>query len=110
MGWPSKVQLLSSPGRRSLVQQVERRTETCILVHSPGASDTCCFWGTLAGDPWISPIALCGFLPQLCWTVTAEPFQPLQTSPGSSPWDLFPTPGPFKMPGPSLRGEAGTTE
>ena len=34
---------------------------------------------------------LCDFLLWQHWTVTAEHLQPLQTSPGPSPWDLFVT-------------------
>lgn len=46
-GEPPELATQSSAPQES--RQMERRTETCILLHSPGASGTCCFGGGRAG-------------------------------------------------------------
>lgn len=67
--------------------------EIYILLHISGDSDTdgaaTVFQGTLDQSSWIFPVGLCDFLLQWHWAVTAEQFQPLQTSPGPSARDLF---------------------
>lgn len=91
----SKIQLLSSPIRWHLFQQVERMAEMHRLLYVTGDLDTggsvTIFWETLDQGSWISSIGPCDFLLQQCWSVSAEHFQPLQTLAGPSPWDLFTT-------------------